>query len=187
VIEVSTAELADVKPTLKWSELIDTMQDDDGWYWVPSYNEPLTYDEYFMPWKGPCGEKGFTLNTNDHLKGSGPENTFHFDIATQRLGDPQWRGTGKKTLLIDYWGPNPPVELKIRPVEKWYQADSREYFYSPKFETHPEPGWVTLKLDAAMFLDQDGKAMEDWGKVQVLDLIGTANAAKPPVWANLRW
>jgi hypothetical protein len=24
-------------------------------------------------------------------------------------------------------------------------------------------------------------------KVQVLDLIGTANAAKPPVWANLRW
>ena len=46
---------------------------------------------------------------------------------------------------------------------------------------------MTLKLDAAMFLDKDGKAMEDWGKVQVLDLIGTANAAKPPVWANLRW
>ena len=187
VIEVSTAELAGVKPTLKWSALIDTMQDDSGWYWVPSYNEPLTYDEYFLPWDGPSGEKGFTLNAKDHLKSSEPESTFHFDIATQRLGDPQWRGTGKQTLLIDYWGPNPPVELRIRPVEKWYQADSREYSYSPKFEPHPEPGWVTLRLDAAMFLDKDGKTMEDWGQVQVLNLIGTANTAKPPVWANLRW
>ena len=75
----------------------------------------------------------------------------------------------------------------MRPVEKWYQVDSREYFFSPKFEAHPEPGWVTVKMDAAMFLDKDGKAMEDWGNVEVLDLIGTADAAKPPVWANLRW
>ncbi len=187
VIEISTASLPGVKPTLAWSRQIDSMEDDRGWYWVPAYTEPLTYDEYFRPWSGPDGSRRFTLQLPNNLPGTGPEPTFPFDIATQRLGDPQWRGTGQTRLLIDYWGPNAPKALQVRAVEKWYQPDARDFFHTPTFPPHPEPGWVTLELEASAFRDGEGKAMDDWGGIQVLELIGTADASKPPVWANLRW
>ena len=186
VIELSTATLP-VRPTLVPTGMIDPMEDDRGWYWVPAYTEPLTYDHYFLPWTGPDGTRGFTLNTRDFLLPTGPDNRLAFDIATQRLGDPQWRGTGQTRLLIDVWAPHAPLELTVRAVERWYQPDARDFFLEPDLPPHTDPGWVTLELDAARFRDKEGKVLGDWGAIQVLDLIGVADAARPPVWANLRW
>ena len=186
VIELSTATLPE-RPTLVPTRMIDPMEDDRGWYWVPAYTEPLTYDHYFLPWTGPDGTRGFTLNTCDFLLPPGPDNRIAFDIATQRLGDPQWRGTGQTRLLIDIWAPHAPLELTVRAVERWYQPDARDFFFQPQLPPHTDPGWVTLELDAARFRDKEGNVLGDWGAIQVLDLIGVADATRPPVWANLRW
>jgi hypothetical protein len=186
VIELSTATLP-VRPTLVPTRMIDPMKDDRGWYWVPAYTEPLTYDHYFLPWTGPDGPRGFTLNTRDVLLPTGPDNRVAFDIATQRLGDPQWRGTGQTRLLIDVWAPHAPLELTVRAVERWYQPDARDFFFKPELPPHTDPGWVTLELDAARFRDEEGNVLGDWGEIQVLDFIGVADATRPPIWANLRW
>ena len=119
VIELSTATFPG-RPTLVPTGLIDPMEDDRGWYWVPAYTEPLTYDHYFLPWTGPTGTRGFTLNTRDFLLPTGPDNRLAFDIATQRLGDPQWRGTGQTRLLIDVWAPHALLELTVRAVERCF-------------------------------------------------------------------
>jgi len=187
VIEESTAALSGIQPTLERTSMIDPMDDDRGWYWVPAFTEPLTYDRYFHPWTGPDGSRGFTLNTHDHLEGSGPDNRLAFDIATQRLGDPQWRGVGQQRLLIDVWAPTVPLALTVRAVARWYQADARDFTFEPMLPARSERGWMTLELDAAMFHDKEGTAMEDWGAIEVLDLIGVAEATRPPVWKNLRW
>ena len=90
-------------------------------------------------------------------------------------------------MLIDVWAPHAPLELTVRAVARWYQPDARDFFLEPVLPPHTDPGWVTLELDAARFRDKEGKVLGDWGAIQVLDLIGVADAARPPVWANLRW
>ena len=185
LLTIDTATLG-VAPTLKAETLIDDMLDPGDWYWVPAYTEPIIFGSYFASWHGPSGERGFTLNPA-FVAGAEGTNVYNFDIATQKIADPQWRGIGRQTLLLDYWGPSAPRELKLRAVEKWGRVGMLDYFFPADF-SQAGPGWTTLELNAADFTEKEtGANLADWSQVQFLDLLGVGDAAKPPVFSNLRW
>ena len=188
LIQADTEAFAMAKPSLNRELLVDEMRTKDHWYWVPAYTDPTQYNYYFVPWKSPIGDQCFTLNMDYIHPNKALGETVAFDIATQKLSDPQWQGTGRKILLMDYWGPNAPKELKIRAVEKWSRVGQTEYFMECDFST-PVAEWGTLRMDASKFKDKDqeGRTMPDWGQVQFLDLLGTAFADRSPVFKNLRW
>ena len=89
---------------------MDTARD---WHWVPAYTDPCRDDRFFADWKGPDGERGFTLDP----KTFGSAGQWHFHFGTRKIGDPQFRGAGRKALLLDYPAENAPEKLTVRLIE----------------------------------------------------------------------
>ena len=91
------ADLTSVRPTLRRETLIDPMETDAAWNWVPAYTDPCRQDRFFSPWRGPRGERGFTLDPQTFPRSG----KMPFYFGTRKIGDPQFRGSGRSTLLID--------------------------------------------------------------------------------------
>ena len=86
---------------------MDTARD---WTWVPAYTDPCREDRFFADWTGPAGERGFTLDPKTFHR-AGP---MAFYFGTRKLGDPQYRGTGRKALLLDHLAAHAPDKMTVR-------------------------------------------------------------------------
>lgn len=178
----NAGDLTPSAPTVKWSSMIDPMTDANDWFYFAAYTDPNIDQEYFIPWTDSTGEKGFTLNRE--LIGAGEA---RFQIATHKPGDPQWRGTGRKTLLLDVYNPHQPRELRIKAIERHWQPTRHEFVTEFDSPSEDPSGWRTLRLDAAQFQDNEGQSMADWGAVDCLLIEGITSAEHSPVFRRLRW
>ncbi len=180
LITITANTLCSVSPTLKREALIDDMADVKDWRFRPAYTDPCIQDTYFQDAQPVIGQTGFTLNL-ETFKGE-----INFDIATNKIGDPQWRGEGKTPLLIDYYSKHIPKTLQVLLIERDWQPTRVEYSLKPDL-TPSDQEWTTLRIEPAMLKDKDGKELPNWREVDTLALIGTSDHEKPPVFRNLRW
>src|SRR5262249_5023388 len=104
------SELAGVKPTLERPTLVDAEDTARDWDRVTATNDPNREDRFFADWAGPAGEHGFTLDPKTFNR-AGPM-VFYF--GTRKVGDPQYRGTGRKALLLDHLAAHAPDKVTVR-------------------------------------------------------------------------
>jgi len=186
LIKVVARDLPGVKPTLTWEPVIDDMSDGEDWRYGPAYTDPTSDASYFVTWQGPTGEKGFTLNPA--LWGGGE---IAFDIGTHKIGDPQWRGQGRETLLLDYDAGRPLKGLTIKAIQRDWQPTRQEYVFIPGLPRDKgdsdRPDWFTIRISPDELKGPKGNSLPNWREVNCLTLIGTAKANRPPVFRNLRW
>ncbi len=180
LITTQATNLCSVTPTLKHEALIDDMADFQDWRFRPAYTDPCIDDTYFQDTRPLIGQAGFTLNL-ETFKGE-----INFDISTNKIGDPQWRGKGREPLLLEYYSRHVPKTLQFLITEHDWQPTRVEYFYKPDL-TPATQEWTTLRLEPADLKTVDGKELPSWREVDTLTLTGTTDHAHPPIFRNLRW
>jgi dienelactone hydrolase len=179
----AVAEMPGAKPTLKRQTLIDVMDAPGDWNWVPAYTDPCREDRFFAQWKGPDGERGFTLDPKTF--GYGGAMSYYF--GTRKIGDPQFRGMGRKTLLLDYPAANAPEKLTVRLTNRIPPQNQVEFTAVVALPEKGDGAWRTIRMEASQFKDASGKTLPDWDHVEFFVLNGTNPANKPPVFKRLRW
>lgn len=180
LITTPATNLCSVIPTLKHEALIDDMLDVNDWRFRPAYTDPCIDNTYFQDAQPVIGQPGFTLNLQT-FRGE-----INFDISTNKIGDPQWRGEGKCALLLDYYSKHVPKSLQVLMTERDWQPTRVEYSIKPDLVPSDQE-WTTLRIDPSVLKSNDGKDLQDWREVDTLTLIGTADHEHPPVFRNLRW
>jgi hypothetical protein len=178
----AVADLPGAKPTLKRQALIDAMDSARDWNWVPAYTDPSREDRFFADWTGPKGERGFTLDPKTFNR-AGPM-TFYFGM--RKIGDPQFSGVGRKTLLLDHRGAAAPEKLTVRVANRPPGQNPTEFTAILPAATG-EGAWRTWRMEASQFRDAGGKPLPGWDHVEFFILNGTSPANKPPVFKRLRW
>lgn len=176
------AGLAGVRPTLERQTLVDAMDTAADWAWVPAHTDPCRADRFFADWAGPGGGRGFTLDPKT-LNRAGPM-PFHF--GTRKVGDPQFRGTGRKALLLDHPAGHAPTRVTVRLSHRAAGQDPTEFAAT----LPPAAGdgeWRTWRMEPGQFRDATGTALPGWDHVERFVLDGTSPADKPPVFKRLRW
>ena len=178
--------LTGIRPTLWREPLIDAMETNTAWNWVPAYTDPSRADPFFQPWSGPDKERGFTLD----------QRTFPYDkpmvfyFGTRKIGDPQYRGSGDMALLIDLFAPQLPSQLTVRLRHRKPGGTESEYSVQPGLPpvgTPGTPAWQTLRLERRQFRSALGEILPTWDHVEYFILHGTSPVKKPPIFRQLRW
>ena len=188
IVFADTASMTDAKPTLQHQALIDTMETPRHWNWVPAYPDPKLYESYFRQWKGPAGEKAFTVRPFecDNPPFVTKEGIVKYNFGTLKIGDPQWGALqGDKALLIDCYVPMAPIELSVHLGANAKRAGSRDFTAKPPIPQGSD--WVTLRMEQSDFKDAEGKPMSGWENLQFLNILGTSTTEKTPVFRNARW
>jgi hypothetical protein len=182
LIRRPVSALADAKPTLNRESLIDSMDDDTAWTWVPAYTDPSRDNRFFAPWTGEDGERGFTLDAK----------TFHhagvtsFYFGTRKIGDSQFRGTGKLVLQLECLAGHEPTSLTVRVRNRNPGEPEREYS-TPSEPPAGDGRWKTWEWRANQFKDAAGNVLANWDRVEHLIVSGTSPENRPPVFKRLRW
>ena len=168
------AEIADARPTLERSTLIDAMDTSTDWNWVPAYTDPNQGDTaFFAPWHGPDGERGFTLDP----KMFNHERPTSYYFGTRKIGDPQFRGRGDALLAIDYPADRTPEKLTIRlrhrlPGENTQEFEATVLPASSDDTTDSSStdasSWRTLRMERGQFHTAQGALLPDWEHVEYL-------------------
>jgi dienelactone hydrolase len=183
LVKRNASEIPGAKPTLQRQTLIDAIDSFTDWNWVPAYTDPCREDRFFTSWKGPNGERGFTLDP----KTFGYAGAMHYYYGTRKIGDPQFHSAGRKTLLLDYLAENTPEKLTVRLIHRVKGQNGSEFSAAIAFKQNDEGAWRTIHMQANQFKDVAGKEMPDWDHVESFILNGTNPANKPPVFKQLRW
>jgi dienelactone hydrolase len=178
----SVRDLSGARPSLQREPLIDAMDTSTDWAWVPAYTDPCRDDAFFGPWTGPDGEQGFTLNTTTFNHAGAT--SYYF--GTRKIGDPQFCGSGRTTLLIDHPADSSPESLTVRVRHRLPGQNPLE------FTAQPQPGrgensWRTISMTADQFVDAGGNLLPNWDHVEHFILEGKNPAGHPPVFKRLRW
>jgi hypothetical protein len=156
---------------------------------VPAYTDPCRDDRFFAPWIGLGDQRGFTLDPKTFHYGG--KMTFYF--GTRKIGDPQFRGVDRKTLLIDSLTEHLPESLTIRVLSRMPGQHPVEYVAAvlpPANDAAKLPsrdGWTTLTLQPAAFQSPAKSALPNWDHVECVILNGVSPQEKPPVFKDLRW
>lgn len=179
--EISASKLPSARPTLERSLLISTMETTDDWYFVPAYTDPTRDRGYFVPWRGPGGESGFTFDLSQF-----GADKVNFNIGTHKLGALPWRGRGKLALAFDVLGTGLPTTLQVKVVEENRQATFHEWTATPVLQASSGL-WTTIELEPHELTDSRGEKLGSWDHVDFLAFIGTADREHLPVWRRLRW
>ncbi|MDB5306751.1 MAG: hypothetical protein JWO38_953 [Gemmataceae bacterium] len=182
LVKKAVGEIPGAKPTLERQVIIDAMDTPTDWNWVPAYTDPCREDRFFAAWAGPSGERGFTLDpkTFNH---AGPM-TYYF--GTRKIGDPQFRGTGRTALLLDHPASNTPEKLTVRLTHRPPGQNPTE-FTAVLPPATGEGAWRTWRMEPGQFRDAGGKVLPGWDRVEYFVLNGMSPANKPPVFKRLRW
>jgi hypothetical protein len=183
LVKQVAGDIPGAKATIQRQALIDGMDTATDWNWVPAYTDPCRDDRFFAIWKGPNGDRGFTLDP----KTFGYGGAMHFYFGTRKIGDPQFRGTDRKTLLLDYPADNAPEKLTVRLTNRIPPQNPVEFTAVVVLPEKGEGAWRTSRMEAGQFKDAGGKALPNWDHVEFFVLNGTNPANKPPVFKRLRW
>lgn len=175
LISAAAKDLTDVRPTLKRTLLIDSMDDDRAWFWWLAGTDPVHQQPLLKPWTGPHGERGFT-----HAPPGG------FSFASTVLSDPQFKSAGKQTLLVDLFARALPTSLEISVATKFFEPGQILYKHRTKMVAETDD-WITLQLRPADFVDERGTALANWDHVTFVCFSGTAKENQQTVFKNLRW
>jgi dienelactone hydrolase len=176
------ADLLGTRPTLKRQTLIDSMENSRDWNWVPAYTDPCRDDRFFAEWTGPDGQRGFTLDPKTFGR-HGPM-TFYF--GTRKIGDPQFRGTGRTALLLDHLAANAPKKVTVRLMHRTPGQNPTE-FTAVLPAAIGDGVWRSWRMLPGHFRDASEKSLPGWDHVEFFVLNGTSAANKPPVFKQLRW
>ena len=117
------------------------MDSSADWNWEPAYTDPCREDRFFAEWKGPGGERGFTLDP----KTFGYGGAMHYYFGTRKIGDPQFRGTGRQTLLLDFPTNNTPEKLTVRLTRRVPGQNGVEFTAAIPTHEKSEGGWQTIR------------------------------------------
>jgi hypothetical protein len=183
LVKRAVTEIAGAKPTLGRQLLIDAMETQTDWNWVPAYTDPCRDDRFFAEWKGPDGARGFTLDPKTF--GYGGAMSYYF--GTRKIGDPQFRGTGRKVLLLDYPAANAPEKLTVRLTNRVPGQNPIEFTALVQLPEKGEGAWRTIRMEAGDFRDAAKNALPNWDRVEFFVLNGINPPNKPPVFKHLRW
>ena len=183
LVKRAAADIAGAKPTLERQLLIDAMDAPTDWNWVPANTDPCRDVSFFSEWTGPTGVRGFTLDPKTF--GYGGAMPYYF--GTRKIGDPQFRGTGRKALLLDYPAENTPEKLTVRLTNRVPGQNQTEFTATITLPQRGEGAWRTIRMEAGDFRDATKKALPNWDRVEFFVLNGTNPANKPPVFKRLRW
>ena len=176
------AGLAGAKPTLERQALVDAMDTARDWSWVPAYTDPCREDRFFADWAGPAGERGFTLDPKTFAH----TGTMAFHFGTRKVGDPQFRGTGRKALLLDHLAAHTPDRVTVRLSHRLPGQGPTE-FTAVLPDATGEGAWRTWRMEAGQFRGGGGEPLPGWDRVERFVLDGTSPANRPPVFKRLRW
>lgn len=179
----AAADIPGAKPTLERRALIDAMDTAADWTWGPAPTDPCRDVTFFTAWAGPAGETGFTLDPKTFHYGGAM--SYHF--GTRKVGDPQFRGTGRKALLLDYPAANAPQSLTVRVLSRAPGQNQVEFTAAVPLPAKGNGAWRTIRLEAAQFKHAGGVPLADWDRVESVVLVGVNPTAKPPVFKRLRW
>jgi hypothetical protein len=182
LVRRAAADVPGTRPTLKRQTLIDSMENSHAWNWVPAYTDPCRDDRFFAEWTGPDGQRGFTLDPKTFGR-HGPM-TFYF--GTRKIGDPQFRGTGRTALLLDHLAANAPKKLTVRLTHRTPGRNPTE-FTAVLPAAIGDGVWRTWRMQPGHFRDASDKALPGWDHVEFFVVNGTSSANKPPVFKQLRW
>jgi dienelactone hydrolase len=183
LLKQATIDITGAKPTLQRQTLIDAMDAATDWNWVPAYTDPCREDRFFTGWNGPNGESGFTLDP----KTFGYGGAMHYYFGTRKIGDPQFRGTDRKILLLDYPSGNTPDKLTVRLTRRLPGQNGVDFSASIPTAEWGDGAWRTLRMAAGQFKDAGGTVLPDWDHVEFFVLHGVNPKSKPPVFKRLRW
>lgn len=175
LITAAVRDLPQVRPTLKRTLLIDSLDDDRAWFWWLAGTDPINQQPLLKPWLGPQGEQGFT----HALPGA-------FSFATNVLSDPQFKSDGAQSLLVDLWAATLPASLEISVATKFFEPGQVFYKCRPKL-TAETGNWLLLKLQPADFLNEHAAPLASWKDVTFLCFSGTARGDQRTIFKNLRW
>lgn len=182
LVKRAIADLPGVRPSLDRQILIDAMNTSTDWNWVPAYTDPSRDDRFFAEWQGENGQRGFTLDP----KTIGHAGAMPYYFGTRKIGDPQFRGTGRKALLLDHLATSTPDTLTIRLTVRVPGQNPTE-FKSTLGASQGEGPWRTWRMEPSQFQDATGKPLASWDQVEFFILNGTNPPNHPPVFKNLRW
>ena len=180
LITTQATTLCSVGSTLKPDALIDDMADFQDWRFRPAYTDPCIDATYFQDTRPLIGQAGFTPNL-EMFQGE-----IHFDISTNKIGDPQWRGEGRTPLLLEFYSRHVPKTLQVLITQRDWQPTRVEYSCKPDLNPGGQD-WTTLRLEPADLKTADGKGLPSWREVDTLTLIGISDHEHPPIFRNLRW
>ena len=152
------------------------------WNWVPAYTDPCRTDRFFADWAGPDGEHGFTLDPKTFNRAG----TIAFYFGTRKMSDPQFRGTGRKALLLDHLAAHTPDKATVRLSHRLPGQNPAE-FTAILPAAAGEGAWRTWRMEPGQFRDGSGKLLPGWDRVERFVLDGTSPANRPPVFKRLRW
>ncbi len=193
LVKRPAAEVAGARPTLARQTLVDSMETATDWTWVPAYTDPNQGETHFFEsWEGSDGEHGFTLDRQMFPH----QRPMNFYFGTRKIGDPQFRGTGKTALAIDCLAEALPEKLTIRLRHRLPGGHSQEFTADvlPADEASQASAgptnsatWRTLRLHHEQFKNAQEQVLPDWEHVEYFILNGTNAADHPPVFKRLRW
>ena len=167
--------LPGASPTLHRTALIDSMDNDDAWFWWAAGTDPLEPRPLFRSWTGPQGERGFTQ-----------AEPGVFSFATNILGDPQFRYDGTQALLLDVLAEARPRDLTVDVTRHFFQPGQVAYKASPTLG-EANDRWIALRLTPGDFRDAQGAPLSTWKGVDYLHLQGTSVGKATAAFKNLRW
>ena len=181
------ASIPGARPTLQRQSMIDEMDDALAWNWVPAPTDPTQQSgTFFGEWRGGDGERGFTLDPQ-MFPHDGP---MGFYFGTRKIGEPQFRGTGRTVLLLDCLADHIPDRLTIHIRHHPPTNTGQEYeadFAKTLAEIEQRGAWLTLRMEPAQFHNKQGQPLPDWEQAEFFILDGVSAAKKPPVFKRLRW
>ena len=175
LIKVPVSSLPGTVASLNPQLAINSMENDEAWFWWLAGTDPLNPTALYQSATGPNGEAGFT-----HVSNGG------FSFATNILGDPQFRSTGSDALLIDVKASTLPSPLTVQVTTTFFQPGEVHYFKTnPTIEPSPISGWSTVRLEPNDLRTTGNNPLPDWSNVNFLYLSGTPNGKA--MFRNLRW
>ena len=109
-----------------------------------------------------------------------------FYFGTRKVGDPQYRGTGRKALLLDHLAAHAPDKVTVRLSHRLPGQNPTEFTAVLPAATG-EGAWRTWRMEPGQFRDAGGRPLPDWDHVERFVLDGTSPPNRPPVFKRLRW
>lgn len=151
-----------------------------SWVFVPAYTDPVRAERYFRDEESWRKEGQLTL---DPALFSDPA---RFHIGSHIVGDPQFAGQGNDELAFEVKGAFTDEGITARVIEKdWTPAAKRYVTRITGKELSMD--WREVRLGRERFKTEAGETLDDWSRIDKLELVGATAKAGMPAFRRLRW
>src|SRR3990172_5603176 len=107
-----------------------------------------------------------------------------YEIVTNKVGDPQWRGPAG-AALASWFRTQMPTTLVVKVEEDHWAVNSQAYEAEVKLNDSSD--WQQIVLPAGSFRTKDAKPLGNWDLVDRLAFVGESPPLHPPMLGRVEW